>query len=194
LGEALAVGRGPPLGEFGEPFKAEAGRLEDLRLAALEERIEADLALGLHARLVGELEVLIARHAHRERLRGQLMLALYRSRRQTEALEVFRCLRATLVAELGVEPACELPAPNRAILDHSPTLAPPPRAAPAGARPELDPLVAGGDGRGSASGATDHLGTLPARRTTRRLARRSLVAGLSFAALTALTIVLLVGF
>ena len=80
--EALALWRGPALAEFGEePFaRVEAARLEDLRLAALEERIEADLALGRHAELVGELEALIAEHPHRERLRGQLMLALYRSR------------------------------------------------------------------------------------------------------------------
>ncbi len=92
LREALELWRGPALAEFGEePFsRAEAGRLEDLRLAALEERIEADLALGRHNELAGELEALIAAHPHRERLRAQLMLALYRSGRQAEALEAYR--------------------------------------------------------------------------------------------------------
>ena len=109
LREALALWRGPPLAEFGEePFaRVEAGRLEELRLAALEERIEADLALGRHAELVGELEVLIAEHPQRERLRGQLMLALYRSGRQADALEAYRDARAAL-DELGLEPGAAL--------------------------------------------------------------------------------------
>ena len=85
-------GAGRLLTEFAdEPFaQIEGGRLDDLRVAALEERIEADLALGRHAELIGELEALIASHPHRERLRAQLMLALYRSGRQSEALEVYR--------------------------------------------------------------------------------------------------------
>jgi DNA-binding SARP family transcriptional activator len=109
LGEALALWRGPPLAEFGEEplVRVEAGRLEDLRLGALEERIEADLALGLDAELVGELEVLIAEHPQRERLRGQLMLALYRSGRQAEALEAYRKTRVALDA-LGIEPGAAL--------------------------------------------------------------------------------------
>src|SRR6266511_1208688 len=80
LQEALALWRGPALAEFAfEPFaQAEIGRLEDLRLTAVEERVEADLALGRHADLIGELEALIAENPHRERLRGQLMLALDR--------------------------------------------------------------------------------------------------------------------
>src|SRR5205085_4870155 len=86
LTEALGLWRGPPLAEFGdEPFaRIEAGRLQDLRLAALEERIEADLALGRHRELTGELEALIAERPQRERLRGLLMLALYRCGRQAE--------------------------------------------------------------------------------------------------------------
>lgn len=109
LREALGLWRGPPLADFsGEPFaRVEAGRLQDLRRAALEGRIEADLALGRHAELVGELEVLIAEHPRRERLRGQLMLALYRSGRQAEALEAYRQARATL-DELGIEPGVAL--------------------------------------------------------------------------------------
>src|SRR5436309_10440671 len=92
LHDALALWRGPALAEFAfEPFaQAEIGRLEDLRLAAVEERIEADLALGRQADLIGELEALVAENPYRERLRGQLMLALYRSGRQAEALEAYR--------------------------------------------------------------------------------------------------------
>src|SRR5205814_4866582 len=103
--------------EFGdEPFgRAEAGRLEKLRLAALEARLDADLALGRHADLIAELEALIAEHPHRERLRGQLMLALYRSGRQADALEAYRDARATL-DELGLEPSERLRELERAIL------------------------------------------------------------------------------
>jgi len=117
LREALDLWRGPALSEFGEePFaRAEAGRLEDLRVAALEERIEADLSLGRHADLVGELETLVAANPHRERLRGQLMLALYRSGRQAEALEVYRSARAAL-DELGIEPSAALRRLEKAIL------------------------------------------------------------------------------
>ena len=88
-GRALALWRGPPLSDFAsEPFaQGEIARLEELRLAALEERIEADLALGRHAELVPELEALVREHPLRERLRAQLMLALYRSGRQAEALD-----------------------------------------------------------------------------------------------------------
>lgn len=88
--EALALWRGPPLVDFTyEPFaRAEVERLEELRLAALTERIEADLALGRHVGLVGELELLVERHPLQERLAAQLMLALYRSGRQAEALQV----------------------------------------------------------------------------------------------------------
>src|SRR5205814_383080 len=98
LGAALALWRGPALAEFAsEPFaKIEAGRLDDLRITAFEERIESDLALGHHAELIGELRALIAEHPHREHLREQLMLALYRSGRQAEALEVYREMRAAL--------------------------------------------------------------------------------------------------
>ena len=78
--------------------------MDELRIAALERRIEADLALGRHAEVVGELEALVAQYPLRERLRGQLMLALYRSGRQAEALETYRSARRTLVEELGIEP------------------------------------------------------------------------------------------
>jgi DNA-binding SARP family transcriptional activator len=117
---ALELWRGRPFAEFdAEPFARDAAaRLEDSRLAALEGRIEADLTLGRHAEVVPELEELVAREPYRERPRGQLMLALYRSGRQTEALDVYRRTRETLVDELGIEPGQELQDLERAILQH----------------------------------------------------------------------------
>ena len=104
LRHALALWRGPALADvMYEPFaQAEAARLEELRLRCLEAQVDADLALGRHADVVGELELLIDQHGDRERLRGQLMLALYRSGRQEEALEVYRQTRRRLVDELGL--------------------------------------------------------------------------------------------
>jgi DNA-binding SARP family transcriptional activator len=123
LRQALALWRGPPLGDaaFESFAEAEIGRLEELRLAALEDRIEAELALG-RSDLVGELEGLIVRNPLRERLRGQLMLALYRSGRQSEALEAYRETRATLVDAVGVEPGPALQRLEHAILTHDPVL------------------------------------------------------------------------
>jgi DNA-binding SARP family transcriptional activator len=94
----------------------EAGRLEELRLGAVEDRIEADLALGRHADLVSEMEALVATCPLRERLHGQLMLALYRCGRQAEALEAYQAARRTLVGELGLEPGPELQRLEHAIL------------------------------------------------------------------------------
>jgi len=124
FGEALELWRGSPFAEFrAEPFARDAGaRLEDARLAALEERIEAELALGRHSRLVPELEMLVAREPLRERPRGQLMLALYRSGRQADALELYRRTRETLNEELGIEPSLELQDLERRMLQHDPTL------------------------------------------------------------------------
>src|SRR5438132_11263892 len=124
LAEALGLWRGTPFAEFeSEPFARDAGaRLEDARLAALEERIEADLALGRHARLIPELEELVAREPLRERPRAQLMLALYRSGRQADALELYRRTRETLNEELGIEPSLELQELERRMLQHDPTL------------------------------------------------------------------------
>jgi DNA-binding SARP family transcriptional activator/tetratricopeptide (TPR) repeat protein len=117
---ALALWRGKPFDEFdSEPFAAREGdRLGELRLAVLEDRIDVDLARGRHADVVGELESLIAHHRFRERLRGQLMLALYRSGRQAEALAAFQDARRTLVDELGIEPGRALQDLERAILRH----------------------------------------------------------------------------
>ena len=124
LGAALDVWHGPALADLAfEPFaQVEALRLDELRLAALAERIEADLALRGHAELVGELEGLIAQYPLRERFRWQLMLALYRSGRQAEALEAYRQARRALVDELGIEPAAALKELEQAILDHDPAL------------------------------------------------------------------------
>ena len=120
LREALALWRGPPLADFTfEPFaQSEIRRLEELRSVALEERIAAELELGLHDELVGELEALVREQPLRERLRGQLMLALYRSGRQAEALQAYYDARRVLVDELGVEPGRPLQELFAAILRH----------------------------------------------------------------------------
>ena len=116
--------RGPPLAEFAYEWlaQAEIARLDELRLGALEELVEAKLALGRHAEVVGELESLIAEHPYRERLRSQLMLALYRSDRQAEALQVYQDARRKLVEELGIEPGERLRELERAILAQDPAL------------------------------------------------------------------------
>jgi DNA-binding SARP family transcriptional activator len=124
LRDALALWRGSPLSDFSyEPFaQNEITRLGELHIAAVEDRIEADLALGRHSELVPELESLVTRHPLRERLRGQLMLALYRAGRQAEALEAYRSARRTLLADLGIEPGRALHELERAILAQDPTL------------------------------------------------------------------------
>ncbi|MGZ8694644.1 MAG: BTAD domain-containing putative transcriptional regulator [Gaiellaceae bacterium] len=126
LREALELWRGPPLSDLAqEPFaQAEIRRLEELRLEALERRFEAELSLGRHAALAGELERLAADYPFRERLRGQLMRALYASGRQAEALEVYRQTRRALVDELGIEPGPALQELEQAMLRHDPGLTP----------------------------------------------------------------------
>jgi predicted ATPase/DNA-binding SARP family transcriptional activator len=118
LREALGLWRGPALADVAyEAFaQTDIARLEELRLVALEERIEADLVLARHAELVPELEALVADHPLRERLHGQLMLALYRSGRQIDALAAFRRVRGALRDELGLEPGPELQELHQAIL------------------------------------------------------------------------------
>jgi DNA-binding SARP family transcriptional activator len=118
LREALGLWRGQPLAEFAdEPFaRAEMPRLEQQRLAALEAYLEAELALGRHAQLVGELETLVACHPLHEGLRRLLMLSLYRSGRQAEALEAYRRARHTLSEELGIHPGRMLRELQSAIL------------------------------------------------------------------------------
>ena len=124
LRQALALWRGPPLADLAyQPFaQAEVARLEELRLAALDQRIDADLAAGRHAELVGELEALVVRHPLRERLHCQLMVALYRSSRQADALYAYRAARRELVENLGLEPSEELRQLEKAILRQDPAL------------------------------------------------------------------------
>jgi len=126
LREALALWRGPALADVAQESFAqpEILRLEELRLVALEQRIDADLALGRDAELVAELEALVREHPLRERLRAQLMLALYRSGRQADALDVYRQTRRLLVDELGIEPSPALHELEQAILQHDPELSP----------------------------------------------------------------------
>jgi WD40 repeat protein/DNA-binding SARP family transcriptional activator len=118
LRAAEALWEGRPLSdlEFEAIMRVEVGRLEELRLAATEERIEAELALGRQLALVPELETLTVEHPFRERFRAQLMLALYRSGRQAEGLEVYRRTRTLMNDELGIEPGVELKQLERAIL------------------------------------------------------------------------------
>ena len=124
--DALELWRGPALGEFAyESFaQTEAARLEELRLTAIEERIEAELELGSAAELVGELEAIVREHPLRERPRGQLMLALYRSGRQAEALQAYQDARRMLVEELGIEPTPALQQLHASILRQESALQP----------------------------------------------------------------------
>jgi YVTN family beta-propeller protein len=118
LRDALGLWRGPALPELaGEPFaQVELGRLEQIRLDALEDHAEAELALGRHAHAIETLEVLVARHPYRERLHALLMLALYRSGRQADALDLYRETRRVLVDSLGIEPGPQLRELHEAIL------------------------------------------------------------------------------
>ena len=154
LREALALWRGRPLAdfEFDRFAQAEIARLNELRLVAVEDRIEADLALGEHRALIGELEALVGEHPLRERVRGQLMLALYRSGRQAEALESYQGGRSVLVEELGIEPGRSLRDLQQAILRQDRGLdvaaaadsnAETPRSAFVGREAELAELVTG---------------------------------------------------
>ena len=124
LEQALALWRGSPLDDvaYEEFAQAEIARLEELRIACLEALCEARLALGRHAGLVSELEWLVAEHPHRERLRGTLMLALYRSGRQADALAAYRDARRVLLDELGLEPSRALQELEQAILRQEPDL------------------------------------------------------------------------
>ena len=152
LREALGLWRGPPLADFRyEAFaQGEIARLEEARLAALEDRIDADLALGRHGEVIAELEALVRAHPLRERLWAQLMIALYRGGRQSDALLAFRRARGRLVAEIGVEPGPELRALETAVLAHDPGLAAPgprslgPPELPAGLR-RIGPAFVGRD-------------------------------------------------
>ena len=136
LREALELWRGRPLADLEhEHFARDAvARLEEARLEAIELRIDADLALGDDRELVAELRSLVRQHPLRERPRGQLMLALYRSGRQAEALAAYADARAALVGELGLEPGPELRRMQQAILDQDPELGPARRSPPSARR------------------------------------------------------------
>jgi DNA-binding SARP family transcriptional activator len=124
LQESLALWRGPALADVADEgvLRPAAARLDELRLVALERRIQADLACGRHTELVGELEALAAEYPLRERPRALQMLALYRCGRQADALAAYRVARATLVDQLGIEPGAELQELERSILQHDAAL------------------------------------------------------------------------
>ena len=126
LRDALGLWRGPPLADLrNEAYaQSEIRRLEEVRLTALERRVDADLALGRHARLIPELEALVHEHPYREHLRAALMRALYAAGRQAEALAAYRDARQTLVEELGIEPSPALQELEQAVLRQDPALAP----------------------------------------------------------------------
>ncbi|MCO6006261.1 tetratricopeptide repeat protein [Actinoallomurus purpureus] len=129
LHEALALWRGEPLADVGSDAlrREEAGRLAEMRARAIERRVDADLRLGRHRELIGELTALVAAHPFREEFRAQLMLALYRAGRRAEALEAYRDARAVLIRELGVEPGKRLRRLEHAVLTADPALDPAPR-------------------------------------------------------------------
>jgi YVTN family beta-propeller protein len=151
LREAESLWRGRPLAdvELDGSARVKIDRLEELRIAVTEQRVDAELALGRHGHLVSELEELVAEHPLRECLRAQLMLALYRSGRQAEALEAYRTGRTLTVDELGLEPGPELKRLEQAILRHDPALDVPSRPDPPGstAAAENGALVAPTDQR-----------------------------------------------
>lgn len=125
LRDALALWTGPALADVqvGRRTELEVRRLEESRLCALDQRIDADLRLGRHRELLSELTVLVNRHQLHESLHGQFMLALHRSGRRSEALAAYEHLRRTLVRELGLEPSAELQRMQRSILIASPDIA-----------------------------------------------------------------------
>ena len=137
LREAMSLWRGPALADLSQfDFaQSEIRRLDQLRLAAVEDRIDADLAVGRSAELVAELEALVTAHPYQERLCAQLMLALYRSGRQADALDVYRQTRELLDDQLGLEPSRALQELQRSILEHDPKLAPPAATVRDGQRP-----------------------------------------------------------
>ena len=172
--DALALWRGPALAEFEEPFaRVEAVHLDELRLACLEDRIESDLVLGHHTDLIGELEALAAGHPQREALHGRLMVALYRSARQAEALAAYDRFRRTLDDALGLEPSAALKALQHQILTQDPALDLPASAA-AAERVPLPALLAP-RGRGAFIGRTLELDALRAAWRTARSGQRRFV-------------------
>jgi DNA-binding SARP family transcriptional activator/ABC-type branched-subunit amino acid transport system substrate-binding protein/DNA-binding beta-propeller fold protein YncE len=172
LRRALKLWHGPALADMAyEPFaQAEIARLEELRAAATEKRIDADLACARHGELIGELESLAAQHPYWERLRAQLMLALYRSGRQADALAAYRKARTELSEGLGLEPSEELRELEQAILRHDPSLDLPADPVPRPSREEREEPAS--DESGQHAVDTPEQPATPARRdrvTPRRL-------------------------
>ncbi|MFE0326023.1 BTAD domain-containing putative transcriptional regulator [Streptomyces sp. NPDC058960] len=147
LREALELWRGPALADLAEAGIAwpELSAVQNARLDAMEDYFEAELALGRHQAVLGELETMVEDTALRERSCGQLMLALYRSGRQADALNVYSRVRSTLVEELGLEPGRELQELQQAILNHDHTLNAPGESGSRGARRQT-PVIADGKG------------------------------------------------
>jgi predicted ATPase/DNA-binding SARP family transcriptional activator len=160
LRRALELWRGPPIAELAStPFApAEIARLEEQHHAAVEVRVDADLAAGRHAELIGELQQLTSQHPWRERLHAQRMLALYRSGRQADALEAYRHARAVLVEQLGIEPGAELHDLHEAILAHDPALD----------APHAGPSEGRGARRASPGARGNHILPAPPNRTIGR--------------------------
>ncbi|MDX3517411.1 AfsR/SARP family transcriptional regulator [Streptomyces scabiei] len=143
LHQALALWRGPALADvqIGRALEVETVRLEETRLGALDARIEADMRLGRHAALLGELTALAAQHPLHETVHAQLMLALYRSGRPSHALGIYQRLRQCLIRELALEPSTRLQRLHQAILRADPALESPDPAVPGGAGPRAVPLT-----------------------------------------------------
>jgi DNA-binding SARP family transcriptional activator len=165
LHAALALWRGPALSDVPSDLLAhvDVPRLEERRLAALEARIDADLRLGRHQRLVGELGTLVALHPLRERLQGQFMLALYRAGRRADALQAYQRIRQDLIEEFGLDPSPTLQALQHAILTDDVSLQPPAREHGAGsAASEAEPSGAAPRSGAGAAQARDVPMQLPA--------------------------------
>jgi YVTN family beta-propeller protein len=175
LRAALALWRGAPLADVSdEPFaQVEIARLEELRAGVIEDQIEADLALGRHRDVVGELEALVAVYPLRERIRRQLMIALYRCGRQADALAVYRSARRVLAEELGIEPSPGLKRVERAILEQDVSLEPPARVG----GPQA--TVPAGDERPRSAAAAYRTRLLTAAGAALALAVASLIGGAS---------------
>ena len=177
LRKALALWRGAPFADFTfESFaQPEIARLNELRLSVLEERIDADLEAGRHAELVGELEPLVAEYPLRERLRAQLMLALYRSGRQAEALQAYQDARSALVDELGIEPSPALSQLHGSILrqDSGSTAGTAARPRTTTSARSRASCWRAGSSRSSAPTSATSPRSWPSASTTRRTARRS---------------------
>ncbi|HET8752612.1 MAG TPA: BTAD domain-containing putative transcriptional regulator [Gaiellaceae bacterium] len=182
--EALSLWRGPTLAglQLESRGRDEVAQLDELRQAALMDRIDCDLALGRHELALGELNVLVREHPLRERLRAQQMLALYRADRQADALDAYAEARTTLVDDLGIEPSEALQRLQQAILRHDSALELPGGAAARNGAPP--------------AGRVDHAGVMPPSRSSpwqRALRRRAAVAAATSVAVVAAVVALVAG-